>query len=474
MQARNFINARWWAGVFMLSVPLLLIPSAGTLSACSDGLAYQWFGVAMSSYVLTPTTPEPGLTPPTTPLTYKNEIEAVDYISRQLEQQLRSASARSIFVRHFRGPGSNELQITNLLTQSLERQFPIGPGGAEIEGRVRSLPGANDGPASGYRITVSVETQSGIELPGVSVDVMNDIEANMKLKESGAVRPQPPREEGRSVDPIRLQKPPISDLIVGSRIYAAPGSPYSMEILVRDPDGNFVPRQPFIEQDAIVVKLERGEVYRVRVFNDSVYEAFAFLNIDGLGRFALSHDPQQRRNIDLVKTKANRDFVGYYLTPDRAASFMVGSYEDSVAKRVLGDAPDIGTISVAFGCTWVGDNIPAFERETKQVERQITETINVPVEVVVPRTIVEQVEVPIKGAYGSRAGGPPPTRTETRTRTVMETRTEMRQEMRTRTVVENQVVGTTEGPAVGDNVRTVSRKFGLTRAVIKVRYYATN
>ncbi len=420
--------------------------------------------------------PSPSATP------YKSEIQAIDAMSVQLAQQLQSAQISTIFVRHFRGPGTNELQITNLLSQSLESSFSVGPGGAEIEGRVRPLPGAGDGPSSGYRITVSVQTPNDLDLPGVSVDVMNDIEANIKLQESGAVRPQPPKQPGAALEPLRVQKPPIGELIVGNRIYATPGSPYSIEILVQDQYGEFQPRRPFTEHGAIVINLEKGEIYKVRVYNESIYESFANLNIDGLGRFALSHDPRQRRNIDLIKERDSRDFVGYYITTQQAASFMVGSYEDSVAKRVLGDAPDIGTISVAFGCTWEGNNVPAFERETKQVEKVITETINVPVQVLVPRTVFEQVEVPVevpaKGPVQKTKGFDsepvPKTRTETRQRTVMEQKTVMRQEQRTHSVVENQVVGTTDGPAVTDNVRTVSRKFGLTRAVIKVRYFASN
>lgn len=414
---------------------------------------------------------------------FKNQESAMQEIGRQITSQLQSNSIHTIFVRHFRGPGTNELQLTNLLIEQLDGQFEIGPGGVEIEGRVRPMQGSGDGPPAGYRISVNLEgPDDTVAFPGASVDVENDMEAHIKLSETDATRPQPPEIAGQPFEEVTTLKPAVGELIKGTRIYAHPSSPYSMEILVKNEHGEFQPRKPFVENGALVINLERGETYKVRVYNDSGYESFAKLNIDGLGRFALSQNPRQRRNIDLVKTNSSRDFVGYFLTAQRAASFVVGEYEESVAKRVLGDAPDIGTISVAFGCTYTGA-IPEHEKETKTVYRQETTTVMVPQVVTVPRTITETVPVPNTGPvpvqggrqYKTRgnAGNSGGTRMETRQRTVYEQKTIMVPQKKVRTIQESRVVGTTEGPAVGDNVRTVSRKFGLTRAVIKLRYFAT-
>ena len=416
--------------------------------------------------------------------TYKSGDEAIREVARQLTSQLRMHTVDTIFVRHFRGPGSNELHLTNLLVEILDRNFTIGPGGVEIEGRVRALDNSGAGTLEGYRISVNLEgPDDSINFPGASVDVSNDIEAHEKLSETDTPRPQPPEVAGQPFEDVTAQKPAISELIRDSRVYASPTSPYSMEILIQDENGEFSPRKPFVQDGALVINLERGETYKVRVYNDSAYESFAKLNIDGLGRFALARNQGQRRNIDLVKPNKERDFVGYYLTPQAAASFVVGEYEESVAKRLLGDAADIGTISVTFGCTYSGE-VPSFEKEVKTVYRQETETVMVPKVVRVPRTITEQVPVENNGESGSnwkyrttgkqggnKSGGGVQMRT--RQRTVYEQKTVMVPQQRTRTVQENRVVGTTEGPAVGDSVKTVTRKFGLTRAVIKLRYFAT-
>ena len=422
--------------------------------------------------------------------TFKTEEAAMQEVGRQISSQLQNNRVETVFVRHFRGPGTNELQLTNLLIQSLDKTFQIGPGGVEVEGRIRQLQGSGDGPPSGYRISVDLEgPDDSITYPGSSVDVTSEIDGHLKLKETEATRPQPPEVAGEPFEDISTQKPKVKQLIKGTRIYPHPSSPYSMELLIKDAAGEFNPRKPFVQDGVLVVNLERGETYKVRVYNDSIFESFAKLNIDGLSRFALSFDTKKRRNIDLVKKHASRDFVGYFLDGKNASSFVVGEYEESVAKRILGDAPDVGTISVAFGCTYTGP-VPEYEKETKTVVRQETTTVMVPQIVQVPRVITETVPAPNQpapfsdnrttsnrsfgnsgnsgGQHATSGGG-----TVQRQRTVYEQKTVMVPRQQTRMISEQQVVGTTEGPAVNDNVHTVSRKFGLTRAVVKLRYFAT-
>src|SRR5262249_47361419 len=54
-----------------------------------------------------------------------------------------------------------------------------------------------------------------------------------------------------------------------TRIAAAAGSPYAVEILVKRPDGTFAPRAPEEKDGLAFVEIKRGEVYRVRLLNDS-------------------------------------------------------------------------------------------------------------------------------------------------------------------------------------------------------------
>src|SRR5262249_28138789 len=74
--------------------------------------------------------------------------------------------------------------------------------------------------------------------------------------------------------------------VAGTRI-GAEGSPYAIEILVRkDGDrGHALARAVDLKSGLAFVPIQRGEVYQVRLINDSDHDAAVTLTIDGLNMF---------------------------------------------------------------------------------------------------------------------------------------------------------------------------------------------
>ena len=143
------------------------------------------------------------------------------------------------------------------------------------------------------------------------------------------------------------------EVLGGTRLYPRPGCPYSVEILVKSSDGPYEPRKIGIGKDGLPkVELKRGELYGVRVYNDTDFEAGVTLKIDGLSRFALSDDKKKYRNsFDLVLKGVPRDLEGYHRDDKKVYKFLVGSFENSIAKKYLSN-PDNGDIMVMFRAAW--------------------------------------------------------------------------------------------------------------------------
>ena len=82
----------------------------------------------------------------------------------------------------------------------------------------------------------------------------------------------------------------------GARVAAGAGSPYAVEVRVKSGAG-YEPRPARVEDGLAFVPIRRGEVYAVKLVNDSPHEAAVTLTIDGLSVFAFSRvkDPRTGR-----------------------------------------------------------------------------------------------------------------------------------------------------------------------------------
>ena len=142
-------------------------------------------------------------------------------------------------------------------------------------------------------------------------------------------------------------------------------SPYSVEILVKQGD-QYVPRAAKDVDGRAFVELNKDEVYRVRVYNDSDYEGTAALSIDGLSMFQFSelrnpkHKDKPLYDRLLVAAHGSYDIPGWHRNNDKNGSnqFLVTKYADSEAAQLYPNSANIGTITVTFAACWPKNGTP--------------------------------------------------------------------------------------------------------------------
>ena len=147
-----------------------------------------------------------------------------------------------------------------------------------------------------------------------------------------------------------------------TRIAAGAGSPYAVEILVKRPDGTFAPRAPREDDGLAFVEIKRDEVYRVRVLNDSPYDAAITLTVDGLSVFAFSEVKDKAGNPkyhNFFIPRGASTIKGWYISNTQADEFLVTELPRSaVAEKGLRNSDSIGTITVTFAAAWPRDATP--------------------------------------------------------------------------------------------------------------------
>jgi hypothetical protein len=148
--------------------------------------------------------------------------------------------------------------------------------------------------------------------------------------------------------------------ISGSRISAAPGSRFAIELLV-----NGQPRGPREDNGLAFVQIDRGERYAVRLINDSDREMAVRLTIDGLSMYAFSElrhtdGPKLGEplyNYVILRPQSSALIEGWHRTNDRSDSFLVTEYAKSAAAN-LNQRAGIGTITATFSESHAGNTSP--------------------------------------------------------------------------------------------------------------------
>jgi len=139
----------------------------------------------------------------------------------------------------------------------------------------------------------------------------------------------------------------------GTRITNGPGQPYAVEILVGEEA-----KQPELVDKLAFVPIERGEIYVVKLYNNTDRDAAVLLHIDGINVFAFNEDPdpdgQVRKEFHVIIPRRGSTMVkGWYRANGKSDSFMVTSYpESAVAKLGLKSSARIGTITAVFKACW--------------------------------------------------------------------------------------------------------------------------
>ncbi len=151
--------------------------------------------------------------------------------------------------------------------------------------------------------------------------------------------------------------------VKGARCHATSKSPFGIEVVVH---GKPIPIA--IDDGLGFVHLDRGDVYRVRLFNDSDHEAAAKLLIDGLSVFTFSdvrnpktHEPKYKHYI--IAPHSFIELAGWHRTNSHVDSFLVTGYADSAAATIQ-HTHDVGTITAVFAAAWPKNGTPPSDEHT--------------------------------------------------------------------------------------------------------------
>jgi hypothetical protein len=170
----------------------------------------------------------------------------------------------------------------------------------------------------------------------------------------------PPKERSAAVEKS-LDKPKAH--VQGARVAAAADSPYAVEIWVAPrPGGKYEPRPATLESGLAFVPIRRGEVFAVRLINNSKFEAAVTLTLDGLSLFAFSDvrdGKTGRPRYSVVYVPAGQEVFlrGWHRTNEVSEEFVITEYAKSAAAQLRSSAAT-GTVTAAFAAAWPKNAAP--------------------------------------------------------------------------------------------------------------------
>lgn len=348
----------------------------------------------------------------------------------------------TVFVKPFDEVGGKNSGISRSISEFLQASgFDVAPAAAhEVRGEIFAIVGKKE-LISGWRAEVRVASRSG-RSKRFEIAVENEAEGNAFAGVTGQVRSNPMKlakfGEQQQKQPTGVKQPTTQE----GWIRASPASAYAMRFLVQDAAGTYQPRAAEVRNGNVMVRLEKGEIYAIQLWNGTEWDACARLFIDGLSRFAISEDKSMRGASDIVPrnsiNQGKRNLTGWVKNPKEVYSFKIFGADDApgeILRNMVAAESDekIGTIAVTFQTAYSKDDaVLPNESEIVQVMRTVnavsTRLINgKSVEITISKQVVDSITK----------------------------------------------VGSGRGPVVGDSVQLVQREFGLLREVIRVHYYGT-
>ncbi len=292
-------------------------------------------------------------------------------LAKQVKNLIDQKGNDSIAVGDFHGPArlasSAGPAIAKALTESLSalgvsvrRRAAL-----EINGEYRDV---EDGKTHllSIEIKAHVVDRAGVEL--VAFEPRGLFSVPLIVAITGATVALPPGADDKERNKVlekKLDDPEVH--LAGSRISALPRSPYAIEVLVKE-NGQLRPRTPTNDDGLAFVKIGRGEIYAVKLINDSPFDAAVVLTIDGLNVFAFS----ENKNFFcwIVPKGGTMTIPGWHRTNAKADSFLVTEYAKSAVAEALPSSASVGTITASFSAAWPkGANPPEDEASSKKGSR---------------------------------------------------------------------------------------------------------
>jgi hypothetical protein len=314
----------------------------------------------------------------------------IDELSREVKRQLKSVGKDAIKVGVFalgdkdRAPTGAGAGIRRSLIESLRAQKVQVRDDApwRIEGTFRD---ADDKRTKGLAIAVASRIVDDKTNGEVGIDlrprgVFGD--ASLLMLIGGTV--DLPANESRLLRDDRLRisidtpKASVSEHFytapnapdkepVPSKAAHAPGSRFRMDVLVKEA-GRYMPRPAELERNQAYVRLDRDDVYAVRLINDYDYEIAVQLAVDGIGvfQFAEHENPKTRRPFHsiILAPKSEGVVYGWFVTQKKSDEFLVAEYAKSAAAemRVIST---VGVITATFAACWVKGEAPPLDEPTE-------------------------------------------------------------------------------------------------------------
>lgn len=157
-----------------------------------------------------------------------------------------------------------------------------------------------------------------------------------------------------------------------TRISAAKGSPYAIEVLVKSGPGDYRPRAATLKEDQAFVPLSRDEVYGIRLINDSNLSAGVELAIDGLEMFAFADNYAERKSRLIIAPRSSGTIIGWYRNNGTKGSneFLVARAADAAAAKELpASSARLGMVTATFSVAWPRNEAPPAGEEIDQTGR---------------------------------------------------------------------------------------------------------
>jgi hypothetical protein len=159
--------------------------------------------------------------------------------------------------------------------------------------------------------------------------------------------------------------------VADTRISAGAGSKYAIELLLKDSGGGYRPRAAVVKEGLAHVGLRKGDVYGVRLINETRLAAAVEVAIDGIGMFAFTDSAGDKNSRIIVQPGQSATVIGWYRNtgPKGSNEFLVGDRgEAAVLKQLPAGQARIGMVTATFSVAWpAGSPAPDGEQEVPRL-----------------------------------------------------------------------------------------------------------
>jgi hypothetical protein len=285
-------------------------------------------------------------------------------IVKLLEEQNQTAVAVGAFV----GPAQFETNagpgFQGLLCEELEK---VKPGVVQkaadlsVRGRYARIDNEKVAGEIAVKVTAEVFDRKDESILKVSLEITDTKDIARILGVTASLPPEGSKTERHKELDRRLKNPEV--FIHGDKktlVSSGKDSPYSVELLVKPKDGKDParPREAKAVDGQAFVDIKNGELYEVRVRNNSEQEVGVSLAVDGIDVFTFSEDRndkgEPRFTHFILAPKSETTVVGWHRTidpkrKDNYLSFLVTDYGQGAASKFPAKSQGkVGTITVSF------------------------------------------------------------------------------------------------------------------------------